>query len=342
MKKEKMSEATTLPHEFGSQPQDVESFVAAIDAVQEYNDQFSLGKMMARALIGNVKQAKKAEELVQEGASFEEAQEVVEFVGEEKPSLRDEQGMLRELVGITNETTFVEAGLALSPLRENYTVHSTEGSFSVGRLRIGISEGNRFSSFLMNVSPQNVSDEMRHSAKKVVTDVIAEAEHSIVEYTDTGRVAEILAYAQGIGQGLDHIGIGDSDEATSLKNLAAYAAQGVAREYVVAKHLQLFEEPGQQGFGPAQWQRDASEEFLNAQWHEVLNAIHDAADNPNGGQLASALIASARKSLDFALNDWQDVRHDAGYGEGYGSGFDAIFETVGLELDMLGSPADEK
>ncbi len=333
-----MTEATAQSHEFGSQPQDVEAFIAAYDAVQDYNGQFSLGKMMARTVIEGVRQAEKAQELVQEGASFEEAQEAVEFVGEEKADVQDEQHMLRELVGITNESALESSGLTLSPLREDFSIHSTEGTQNVGKVRLGISEGSKFSSFLMSVAPQDVSERLQKAATGVVLDILSETEGAIAEDRDLNNVAEALVYADGIIAGLERLGLGGSAVAADLKSLAVYAGQGIAHEYVVAKRLQLFKDPENQGFGPATWQRDASNDVLEANWGDVLTAIRDTMSNPNGNKLARDLMDAARKLLNAAKIDWQDLRADTSYGPDYGKDFDNIFETVGLELDMLASP----
>lgn len=329
--------------EFGSQAADVNAFNDIVGEVEKHNAQFSLGAMLARTIVDRVAIGQKAESLIAEGANPEEAEETAEFIGIDRMPVEEEQLMMRELLGITNGSVLDAAGLAISPLRKDFTVFGNVGMQSVGKVRLRIADGGKFSGFLFAVKEDAVTDILQGNIRSTVQGTVQEVEEAVLTEPDNPMISETLAYAEGISAGLERLGI-KSPEAERLKVLATHATQGDIREYVKADKLQLLTKPEDQAFGPAQWQQDATGEYLNKRWGEILSTIKEAQANPKASELSSQLLAAARTSLDYAKADWTALKQAEPYatqGE-YGKDFEGIFEAVGLELDLLSSPDEEK
>jgi hypothetical protein len=334
-----MSEFTAPAPEFGSRPEDLAAFNETVGSINQHNEQFSLGAMMARVMIDHVGEAQRAQELVDAGATQEEAEQTAAFVGSDKLPLSEEEQMARSIVGITNAPVLEAAGLTLSPLRKTNTMYGPQGEQSVGKVQLQVSDGSKFSNFLLAVNPEDANEDFQQNAVGVAGSIIAEASDAIASDADEQTVLETLAYGKGIVAGLEHIGLDGSPVATKLLSLYEHAQQGDVKEYVNADNVGLLTEPEAQGFGPANWQRDASPDYLAEHWNGVLDVIKAAKANPKAAELFAQLVTSAQGSLDYAKADWAKAKSEGyGGGNGYGEGFEDIFETVGLELSMLNSP----
>ncbi len=337
-----MSEYTAPTPEFGSRPEDLAAFNEAIGSINEHNDQFSMGKLMARAMLDHLDEAQRAQELVDAGATQEEAEQTVDFVGSDKLPLTEEEQMARSVVGITNAPVLEATGLTLSPLRTTSTMYSSKGEQSVGKVRLQVTDGSKFSNFLLAVNPEDANEDFQQNAAGVASSLIAEATDAIANDTDEQTALETLAYGKGIVAGLEHIGLAESPVTDKLRTLYEHAQQGDVKEYVQADNIGLFQEPGEQGFGPSQWQRDATAEYLTTHWNQVLDVVKAAKANPSAKELFAQLAKSAQASLEYAKADWAKAKVE-GYGGGgsYGEGFEQAFETVGLELSMITSPDED-
>jgi len=333
-----MSEFTAPTPEFGSRPEDLAAFNETVTAIKHHNDQFSLGKLMAGAMVDYIGEAQIAQELMEAGATKKEAERTAAFVGNDKLPLSEEEQMARSIVGITNAPVLEATGLTLSPLRKTSTMYGPQGKQSEGKVRLQVTDGGKFSTFLQAVNPEDVNEDFQRSAASVAGSVIAEAKDAISGDADEQTVLETLAYGRGIVTGLEHIGLGESPVVSELTSLYEHAQQGDVREYVNAGNVGLLTEPKEQGFGPASWQRDASPEFLAEHWNKVLDVVKAAKANPKATELFAQLVKSAQTSLDYAKADLAKLKTGDYGGGGYGKGFEQIFETVGLELSMVASP----
>jgi len=335
-----MSEFTVSKPEFGSRPEDLAAFIETIANINRHNEQFSFGALMVRAIYDQIGEAQRAQELIDAGATQDDAEQMAAFVGSDKLPLSEEEQMARSIVGITNVPVLEAIGLTLSPLRETIAMYSLQGEQSVGEVRLQVTDGSKFSTFLLAVNPKDANENFQQSAVDVAGSVIAEARDAIADDADEQTVLETLAYAKGVVAGLEHIGLGELPVTTELNRLYEHAQQGDVREYVKAGKVGLLTKPEEQVFGLASWQRDASPKYLKDHWSQVLEVIKAAKVNPNAAELFAELVISAQNSLDYAKADLVKIKSD-GYGGGdYGKGFEEIFETVGLELSMLNSPED--
>jgi hypothetical protein len=336
-----MNESTNQAPEFGSRPEDIAAFNEAIDAINTHNQQFGLGRLLARAVVDSAKQALRADELIGAGATPEEAEQVAAFVGSEQVLLTEEEQMARSVVGMVNASALEAIGLILSPLRSTATMYSDQGEQSVGEVRLQVTDGGKLSGFLLAINPEFADKAFQDRVTYVVDNLISETSDALATNQDEQTVPETLAYASGIVTGLEHVGLGEAPVTKRLHDLAEHAKQGDAKEYVLAERTGLLTSPEEQTFGPSQWQKDSTAQGLTERWGNILSILKLAQDNPNAQQLFGELLAAAQTNLDIAMADWNEHKTPNHDGTGYGSGFDEAFQTVALELKLLASPDEE-
>jgi hypothetical protein len=333
-----MGEQANPALEFGSKPEDLVAFNEAIGAIKTHNDQFSLGKLMAGALIDHIDESGRAQELVEAGVPLEEAEATIAWVGTNKVPMSEEEQMARSIVGVTNAPVLEATGLTLSPLRKTATMFSSKGQQSVGRVRLNVTDGGKFSGFLLATKPEDIDESFRKNSESVVSSLVEETSDAIATDADDQAVLETLAYGNGIIAGLEHIGLGESPAAQKLSALTEHTQQGDVKEWVLASRIGLLEEPEKQQFGPSQWQGDATPKYLSDRWGEVIAIIKMAKDNPRSSSLFTQLLSKARSDLGYAKQDWEKLkveRYSGDINPGYGEGFSDVFASVDVELQAL-------
>lgn len=337
-----MDEQAIPKSEFGSQSQDILAFNEAIVAINNHNDQFSLGKLMARSILDHTDEALHIQELVDAGATQEEAEQTVAFVGNENPQFSEEEQMARSIVGVTNAPVLEHIGLTLSPLRVTSTMIGPSGEQVVGKVRLQLTDGGKLSNFLHTINPQDADETLKQNVSSLISSLIAEIKDSVSHDNDEQTVLETLAYGKGIIAGLEHIGMGEVSRTKELQNLCEHSQQGDIKEYIDADSLFLFTEPEEQGFGPAKWHRDATSEYLTARWDKVLEVLKAAKANPKATELFKLVFKSVNANLEFAKNDWAKLKSEnyASNIKDYGKDFEDIFETVSLELNLISPPEE--
>ena len=325
--------------EFGSRPQDIVALNEAIDAINSHNDQFSLGKLMARAMIDQADKTLHVQELIDAGATQEEAEQTVAFVGNDNPQFNEEEQMARSIIGVTNAPILEHIGLTLSPLRVTSSMIGPNGEQIAGKVRLQLTDGGSLSNFLLSINPQDANEILKQSVSSLISSLIAETKDSISNDDDNQTTLETLAYGKGIIAGLKQVGLGEADSAKELQNLCKHFQIGDIKEYVEADRLFLFTEPEKQGFGPSKWHRDATSEYLTTRWNNVLDVLKAANANPKATELFKSLLISVKANLEYAKNDWAKLKsenYDSSIKD-YGRDFDDIFKAVDLELNLLSS-----
>lgn len=320
---------------------EVAAFNAALAAVAEHNEQFSMGRMMFGALQSHFRAEQRTAELTAEGLSEEEAREVVAFTGDDQPGISDQQSMGRSILDLEVTPVFAQAGLVISPIRTTTTMFGPGGEQKVGEVRLQVADGAAFTDFLDRVAQtKGAADEaFLEGLERVAQNYVAEVSNAIATGAVDDNTLEGLTYAGGAASAMSRLGITSSCAATGLRELSTHAQAGLAREYVLAKRVGILDRPGTTGtFGPSQWQQDATPEYLAKRWHEVLDVITEANGNPKAETFATELAGRAVGHLAFAMKDWaasSAARAAAGSDDSYGQGFDQVFAAVGRQLETL-------
>lgn len=98
----------------------------------------------------------------------------------------------------------------------------------------------------------------------------------------------------------------------------------------------MFQEPGQETYGPTKWQKDIVADQLRSNWERVLDVLRAAQDNPKADKLYDELLVTARRSLGIAKADWADIRVESDVANShYGEGFDDVFAQVEKKIDAI-------
>lgn len=299
-----------------AQPQTIQQFNESLAAVHAHNDEYSLGKAMARSLFG----------LIKIGEEDEEDKQPI--------SHSEEQEMARGILDLTSSHALESLGLKITPVRQQAVIFGPQGEEEIGPVRLQLEDGGKFSGFLSGIDPEQVDDDFRKNAAFVTGNVLVEFTDAIANGQDGDFVLETLASAEGLAKGLEHIGLSDSEVTKKLKEYAAHSKTGDLVEFVLAERLQLLKEPGAKGFGPSQWQRDASPKYLQDRWDEVVVLLRKTQANPRAQNLFNQLLGNTKANLDFARQDWGVIKGE--YGEGYGQGFNGVFNEVSARLEELG------
>jgi len=335
---------TTTPEtNFGGNPEDLAAFTDALGAVDAHNDEYSIGKVMARAITSEVKKAVDANELVEMGATEEDAEIAAGFAHTENMS--QEREVARSILGMTNLVTLEQVGLGITPMRPDSFIIGNGEELEIGKVRASLVDGGKLTSFLDTIEPENLTEAATNSIKKVLNGLVLETREAVRGTSDDegkSTLFETLAYAPGIVVGLERLGLGDTDETSRLKALAEHNQQGDLREYVIMGDMQLDREIDNQQFGPAQWYLDASPDFLRQEWGKVIDFIRSVQTNPQAKDTFRISLDNARKSLEASQADWAVRKTTEPYASSkYGKGFEDIFETIKLELDFLDPDAND-
>ncbi len=336
-----MSEVDKNKSEFGSNPEDIIVFNEMVATIKNHNEQFSLGTAMAKALLDHVDESVHIQELVKAGASQQEARQTVDFVDEDKISYTEEEEMARSIVGVINAPILEVVGLKLSPLHKTSTIISKKGEQSIGKVRLQLDDGSRFSNFLLSINPELQNDDFKQNIEEVVSNLIDETADAIANNKEDKTTNETLAYGKGILAGMERIGLDNLASYSKLRTLYDHAQKGDVKEYVLADKIGLLKEPGSNNYGPSSWQQDCTSEYLDTHWKMIVEILKETRTNPRAKDFFLHLLQSAQASLDYAKTDWVKLKSELGDNDKYGEGFDDVFETIGLELISLSSAEKE-
>ncbi len=148
---------------------------------------------------------------------------------------------------------------------------------------------------------------------------------------------------------LKRLGLDKSYSAKRLQEYLEYWGNDILPEFFVADSTGVLRDVNSNTFGPSEWQRDASPEFLSSRWNQIIKAIEYAKSNPKAQDFAKELVNRATAHLRFAQKDFKklekqyntrQVRKSAKRGESvliYGTGFTDIFNDVATRLIELAS-----
>jgi hypothetical protein len=324
------------PAEFGANPEDLAAFSTLVADIAAHNDQFSVGAVLGRAIGRMQAHAEHTQSLTSAGAGEEEAAMTAGFVAEDIDE-SVEQGVERELLGMTTAQMLAKAGLALSPVRRSVMYMHAGRAEPLGKVRLSMADGGAFVGFLDAVDPAIADDDFKRSAAVAAHDIAAEAEQAILN-GETAIAAESLAYTDGILRGLDKLGLHEDPARNNLQDIATYHAQGVVIEWLDARESGLLRDVDPEYYGPSGWQRDSSSQSLGERWRRILDTVAAARSNPNGAELAADLAARAQAHLAAARADWAVIETTRAYGPDYnpyGEKFSNVFARIQQGLDRL-------
>ncbi|MFZ4583777.1 MAG: hypothetical protein ACOYNI_00950 [Acidimicrobiia bacterium] len=276
------------------------AFASTWAAIEAHNKQFGLGAALARALIGAVEQNEAAQELIDEGATPDEALGIVDWQNDGLARHRDEESLHVDLLGLEVADSLASVGLVLTPARSYATVMTPQGNEEVGEVRVRLRDPQRFTTFLV----ENAGSFDEYSGEAVLgvaRMVVGELRSAVADREINDDVRRVRDAVTQVADALRATGVAD-EYATRLELLAKYDQQGVGAEYVAADDMTLFADPTDRVFPPAQWHLDSTHDGLTARWRGVTDLIDATRVRQPGGQdFARHLAGRARLHLDAAL-----------------------------------------
>lgn len=253
--------------------------------ISRYNDQFSLGSMMARQLFSFIR-------LEDEEASTPRG------LGNEE----EYQQMTASAINAIHGGTLDTIGLSLEPVSGKHaTMMGLGEQAGEGEMRINVANRNRFTSFLEVLTPELVESTGLRSNLESLSGVLSQQIFDHYNLQKPGD--EMLELFGGLGTIVNQykrLGMGEAVE--GLEVYLIHTRQGDLREFVAIERNSLLAEPGKY-FGPADWQKDTTPRGLEERWGNALAILQAAKDNPKAHELYQQLKRHLSECIKIARAD---------------------------------------
>lgn len=239
--------------------------------ILKYNDQFSLGSMMARQIF-SIFPIEGDEPRTPKGPGGEE----------------EHQQMTASALNMIHQNTLEQIGLSLEPVSgKTGTLMGLGETAGEGQMRINIADRNRFTSFLDALSPELVEKTGLKPNLESLSGILAQ---QIFDHYNLQKPSdEMLELFGGLGNIVGHYKrLGMKESVENLETFLQHARQGDLREFVAIEKDGLFSEPGKY-FGPADWQIDSTSQGLEERWNRALTILQMTKDNPKAHELYQKL-----------------------------------------------------
>jgi len=265
--------------------QDVDSL---FQSIASYNDQFSLGKSMFSLVMQHMERNMKPED---------------EQVNTPLTSKIDEesQHMSASALSVIHESTLNNIGLSLEPVSgKSATIYSSEGAVGTGEMRLNIKDREQFGAFLKALTPEQVSQTPLGSHLGELTGILNKQildNYDLKEPDDSALT--FLGSLDGIVTEYRRLGL--DEPAEQMGEYLEHSRAGNLREFVALRTSGLLQEPGN-GFGPADWQIDASPQFLQRKWLEALRLLRHLRNNPKSQEMYKQLFDHLNKCMNISLS----------------------------------------
>lgn len=256
---------------------DIGRFYSDLD---KYNDQFSMGAMLARALRTTLN----GDDESQFTSDEESSQQTTAFF------------VISAHKGLT--TTL---GLSLRPVSDRgATMFHSGDSVSEGEMSVEMSERPRFVAFLHALDQQNLEQSNLRSLLEKIAHSLTMQIHDLRNATnsqiqDHPLFTDLDVFIEAYEQ------LGLSEQVAKLKMYNTHREAGDLREYLAVQDQGLLQKPGE-GFGPADWQKDTTPRSLENKWADAIELLIEMKKNPNAVDLYATVKAHLETCVDTALD----------------------------------------
>lgn len=259
--------------------------------IRKFNNQFSMGSMMAQLLRSHLRTPEESS-----------APEGLSQVNQEA------QMLTASGIHMIHESTIDKLGLDLEPVEGKRAQLLTGGGQAVGEgeMRVNIKDRTKFLGFLHALNPQQVvGSELRenlHSLSNILAQQIYD-QYDLQKPSD--EALQLFGSLEGIVQEYKRLGIGGAE---GLETYLNHAKQGDLKEWIIIEYQGLLSEPGQY-FGPADWQKDATPEYLKGRWDSALEVLRTTQENPKARDLYNQLFSHLARCAKTSLEDLKNLNH---------------------------------
>jgi hypothetical protein len=257
---------------------DFQDFNSLFTDIGRFNSQFSMGSLMFSNIRNQIKE------------------------NEDETVRTDEktQQLTASGIGLIHEDILKRTGLDIEPVSGKAGVLiGFEGKTGVGEMRINIGNRENFVNFLNKVNPKETkSSEFGNNLKKL-SEILAQQiyDHYDLENPSDEALHLLSSLDKIIGE-YKRLGV----PVERLESYLVHARQGDLREFIQIEKKSLLAEPGK-SFGPADWQKDASPDFLRSRWNDAIETLRKVRENPNAQDLYNQLFDNLNRSLKLAEED---------------------------------------
>ncbi len=257
-----------------------------VEEVEKYNHQYSMGPMLARALM--------------RGMDDEQGDSLVQQEQESR------QAFLQRIEN-SHGITLAMAGINLEPVQGNITALTEEGNIDNSELRINLKDNKQFTIYISSLEADTVKPSQIEGLAKVATSLRDQLKTEYSLEKPDARAGELIA---GLDDLIEHYKRldpnGDKGLVDSVKDLEKYlefARKNSLKEYLFVERAGLLAEVGGQNFGPSQWHTDMSEGNYEKRWQAALSTLDQIKRNHAAAELTAELSAHLIQSAKYAKTE---------------------------------------
>lgn len=284
--------------------------------IAQYNDQFSMGRIAARGLFSLIKfeddEVEPAQSIQREG---------------------EHQQVTAAALSAIHQNTLAKIGLSLEPVHGGATFMALGQQASSGEMRINVSDGRRFVSFLHALQPDQVQETGLRPNLENLSGVLAQ--QVLTNYDLRQPSDEALQLFGNLGNMVveyKRLGMGQAVE--RLETYLAHARQGDLREFITIERNGYLSEPGK-NFGPADWQLDSTPKYLKARWDEAIAVLKASKANPKARQLYDQLHSHLLKCVKIARGGMRILEEQNSYSPEQRAEMAKVLEEEHMQLEDL-------
>lgn len=244
-----------------------------------------------------------------------------------------------EVLAAIHESTLKEIGLSLEPVSgktfrligpsdapgETGTVPPGDG-----KIRLNISDSRSFLEFLDSLQPAQLKNTKLGQNVKSIAHTLADQMRDHYSLENPGdHELELLRALEPVVERFKDLGL--QDAVASLDEYLKMAKQHCLREFLAIEKAGLLQEPGK-AFGPGDWQKDCSADFLQKHWDDAIALLRELKKRPEAASVFSRIhahLASCNEAARTDLRTLSEITPDNR------SEFERILDFARLKLETM-------
>lgn len=261
--------------------------------ISKFNQQFSMGSMLFGLIMG---------------LSGIEGEDAPRRPGSDLERAEEDQKMSASAIALIHRDTLNKIGLSLEPVAgKTATLMGRGEQAGSGEMRINVADRGKFTGFLSALEPEQVEITGLKPNLESLSGVLAQ---QVFDHYDlkqpSDEMLELFGGLGGIVNQYQRLGMAKAVE--GLETYLDHARKGDLREFVAVERAGLMSEPGKY-FGPADWQKDATPEFLAHHWSEATHILRMVRSNPKAQGLYEQLKDQLLKSIKISRADAESLEY---------------------------------
>ncbi|MBI2049521.1 hypothetical protein HYT32_01240 [Candidatus Roizmanbacteria bacterium] len=237
-------------------------------------------------------------------------------IGGEEEQLRTASG-----ISLMHKPILDSLGISIEPVSGKYGSFYKDGEkVGIGELRVNITERSKYLSFLERLdNPDLQTKENLQSLANILAQQIYD-NYNLEKPSD-----EALQLLGSLGKIIDQYRRLNIVGTERLETYLVHSRKKDLKEYIIIEQAGLLHEPGKY-FGPADWQKNASPDYLRKRWGDAIKVLEMVRVNPNAKGLYDQLYSHLKNCLDIASKDLEELP----YKEDYKSALRPVLQEIKL------------